>query len=133
MDHPLLRKPLFPLSGRPSLISPPQLLLGVMTIGPWALFLIYDMILYIIRAVAYEIPNFGGRARGRRRPRAPSLVERPNGRRRTFSISGPSSGFIVGDENDRAGLKRRDLDGSLRDEAGGNSEEDETEDITVEG
>ncbi|CAF9941958.1 hypothetical protein IMSHALPRED_003117 [Imshaugia aleurites] len=108
------------------------LLLGVMTIGPWALFLIYDMILYIIRAVAYEIPVYGGRARGRRRPLAPSLVERPNGRRRTFSISGPSSGFMVGDENDKAGLKSRGLDGNLRDEAGAISEEEEAVDIDME-
>lgn len=104
-----------------------------MTIGPWALFLIYDMILYIIRAVAYEIPVYGGRARGRRRPLAPSLVERPNGRRRTFSISGPSSGFMVGDENDKAGLKSRGLDGNLRDEAGAISEEEEAVDIDMEG
>lgn len=93
----------------------------------------YDMLLYIIRAVAYEVPFIGGRARGRRRPRAPSLKERPNGRKRTFSISGPSSGFMVGDEGDRAGLKRRGLDGSVRDEVGAISEEDEAEDITVEG
>lgn len=103
-----------------------------MTIGPWALFLIYDMILYIIRAVAHETPYFGGRARGRRRPRAPSLVERPNGSKRTFSISGPSSGFVVGDEIDKTGLKRRNLDGNVRDEAGAMSEEEEAEDISVE-
>lgn len=40
---------------------------------------------------------------------------------------------MVGDENDKAGLKRRGLDGSVRDEAGANSEEDEAEDITAEG
>ena len=133
MDHSLLRKPLFPLSGLALLTVSPQLLLGIMTIGPWALFLIYDMILYIIRAVAHETPYFGGRACGRRRPRAPSLVERPNGRKRTFSFSGPSSGFIVGDENDKTGLKKRTLDGRVRDEAGAISEEEEAEDITVEG
>ncbi len=60
-----------------------------MTIGPWALFIVYDVLLYIVRAVAYEIPYIGGRARGRQRPRAPSLAERPNGRARTFSIGGP--------------------------------------------
>ncbi|CAD6571980.1 MAG: hypothetical protein ASARMPRED_004935 [Alectoria sarmentosa] len=108
------------------------LLLGIMTIGPWVLFLVYDVILYVIRALAYEIPYSGGRARGRQRPRAPSLVERPNGKRRTFSISGPSSGFVVGDENDKGGLKRRYLDGSVRDEAVATSEEEEAEDITAE-
>lgn len=98
------------------------------------------MLLYIIRAVAYEIPYFGGRARGRRRPRAPSLVERPNGRRRTFSIGGPSSGFVVGDENEKAGLRRRKgVDGGVSDGGGGIEEEDGedgedgAEDITVEG
>ena len=40
---------------------------------------------------------------------------------------------MVGDENDKAGLKRRGLDGSLRDEAGAISEEEEAEDITIEG
>lgn len=105
-----------------------------MTLGPWALFLISDLILYLIRAVAYEIPYFGGRTRGRQRPRAPSLVERPNGRRRTFSFSGASSGFMVGDENNRAELLKRGLDGSVRDEVGVISEEEEAaEDITVEG
>lgn len=107
-----------------------------MTLGPWALFLISDLILYLIRAVAYEIPYFGGRTRGRQRPRAPSLVERPNGRRRTFSFTGASSGFLVGNENNRADtLKRRGLDGSVRDEVAVISEEEEeaAEDITVEG
>ena len=88
------------------------------------------MLLYIIRAIAYEVPYFGGRARGRGRPRAPSLKERPNGRRRTFSISGPASGFVAGDENEAPGVRRR----GARDGAGGISEEeDEVEDITVEG
>ena len=86
------------------------------------------MSLYIIRAIAHEIPYVGGRARGGRRPRAPSLAERPNGRRRTFSIGGASSGFVV-DESERMGLKRRDRggDGAIEEE------EEEAVDITVEG
>ena len=40
---------------------------------------------------------------------------------------------MVGDENDKAALKRRGFDGSGRDEAGAISEEEEAEDITVEG
>lgn len=43
---------------------------------------------------------------------------------------------MVGDEDERAGLKGRgvvDVDGSVRDEAGAISEEDEAEDISVEG
>ena len=39
----------------------------------------------------------------------------------------------MGDENDKVGLKRRYLDGSVRDEAVATSEEEEAEDITAEG
>lgn len=39
----------------------------------------------------------------------------------------------MGDENDKTELKKRNLDGSVRDEAGAISEEEEAEDITVEG
>lgn len=63
------------------------LFLGLMAIGPWAALLIYDLILYIVRAVTYEIPIVGGRARGKARPRAPSLTERPSGHRRRFSLA----------------------------------------------
>lgn len=82
-----------------------QVLLGILTIGPWALLIAYDLILYILRAVTYEIPYIGGRARGRQRPRAPSLAERPSGRPRTFSIAVPlsSSGEPIGKE----GLRER--------------------------
>jgi len=49
------------------------LILGILVIGPWALLIMYDMILYIFRTATYEIPYIGGRARNRPRPRAPSL------------------------------------------------------------
>jgi len=49
------------------------LILGMMAIGPWALLIVYDMILYLFRTATYEIPYIGGRARNRPRPRAPSL------------------------------------------------------------
>ena len=62
--------------------------MGLLVIGPWALFLIYDMLLYIFRSLSYEIPVVGGRAKGRQRPRAPSLTEHPSGHRRGFSFSG---------------------------------------------
>lgn len=65
-----------------------QLFLGLLAIGPWAALLIYDILLYLFRAGAHEIPVFGGRARGKARPRAPSLTERPSGRRREFSLRG---------------------------------------------
>ena len=48
----------------------------------------YDLLLYLWRFTTYEIPYVGGRARGRQRPRAPSLKERPNGHVRTFSFGG---------------------------------------------
>ncbi|KAH7400856.1 hypothetical protein DE146DRAFT_755300 [Phaeosphaeria sp. MPI-PUGE-AT-0046c] len=63
------------------------LFLGIVTIGPWAALLVYDLVLYIFRATTYEIPVVGGRARGKARPRAPSLTERPTGHRRRFSLA----------------------------------------------
>ena len=93
-----------------------------MTIGPWAVLVVYDIILYIVRAIAYEIPVFGGRARGRGRPRAPSLIERPNGRRRTFSISTGS-----GSASDEHGILRNKIMETV------DSSGDETADITEEG
>jgi hypothetical protein len=56
-------------------------------IGPWAALVVYDLVLYIFRAIAYEVPLVGGRARGESRPRAPSLTERPSGRPRRFSLA----------------------------------------------
>lgn len=75
-------------------------------IGPWAMLVVYDLILYVFRAVTYEIPVVGGRARGKARPRAPSLTERPNGHRRKFSLARPkedtgtTSGAAAGDAPD---------------------------------
>ncbi|KAJ4305152.1 hypothetical protein N0V90_000683 [Kalmusia sp. IMI 367209] len=62
-------------------------LLGLIMIGPWAFLLIYDLLLYIVRSITYEVPVIGGRARGKARPRAPSLTERPSGHRRKFSLA----------------------------------------------
>ncbi|EEH19999.1 hypothetical protein PABG_02258 [Paracoccidioides brasiliensis Pb03] len=62
--------------------------LGTIIIAPWAFLILYDILLYIWRACTYEIPIIGGRARGRQRPQAPSFSERPDGRRRTFSLRG---------------------------------------------
>jgi hypothetical protein len=53
--------------------SPLQILLGVLTMSPWLLFLAYDLAFYIWRSATYELPWIGGRARGKQRPRAPSL------------------------------------------------------------
>ncbi|KAF2241592.1 hypothetical protein BU26DRAFT_440582 [Trematosphaeria pertusa] len=62
-------------------------LMGLLMIGPWAFLLIYDFLLYVARAINHEIPFVGGRARGKARPRAPSLTERPGGHRRRFSLA----------------------------------------------
>lgn len=65
------------------------LLLGTLAIGPWILLLIYDVILFLFRAILYDLPIIGGRARNRPRPRAPSLSKRPGGRPRSLSFSLP--------------------------------------------
>lgn len=64
-----------------------QLVLAILTVGPWLLVLLYDLVLYIWRSATYELPGIGGRARGRHRPRAPSLTERPSGHKRQFSLT----------------------------------------------
>lgn len=80
-----------------------QLAFGLVMIGPWAVLVVYDLVLYTFRAITYEIPVVGGRARGKARPRAPSLTERPNGHRRRFSLakpkedSGSTTGAAIGD------------------------------------
>ncbi|KAF2205022.1 hypothetical protein GQ43DRAFT_86234 [Delitschia confertaspora ATCC 74209] len=77
------------LSGLETWMARLFLVLGVITIGPWAILLLYDVLLYIWRSIAHEIPFVGGRARGKARPRAPSLTERPSGRQRRFSLARP--------------------------------------------
>ena len=63
----------------------------MLTIGPWAVLLVYDVLLYVWRSITHEIPFIGGRARGKARPRAPSLKERPDGHRRRFSLAPATS------------------------------------------
>ncbi|KZF22498.1 hypothetical protein L228DRAFT_282609 [Xylona heveae TC161] len=75
------------------------ILFALLTIGPWAILLVYDVLLYIWRSAAYEVPVVGGRAHGRRRPRAPSLTERPSGRPRRFSLSQTISSTAESSEN----------------------------------
>lgn len=79
-------------------ILPPQLiqfeswavrifiLLGLITIIPWAALIVFDASLWLYRMVIWEFPWIGGRARGQQRPRAPSLNERLDGRRRSFRL-----------------------------------------------
>ena len=66
------------------------------------------MVLYVARAITYEIPYYGGRAQGKGRPQAPTLTERPNGRKRTFSISSPVTNGTANDEKEKT--KRRSWD-----------------------
>lgn len=66
----------------------PQFVLALIIGGPWLLLLAYDIALYLWRSATFELPHVGGRARGRQRPRAPSLKERPDGHRRHFSLGG---------------------------------------------
>ncbi|KAJ6096208.1 hypothetical protein N7486_006954 [Penicillium sp. IBT 16267x] len=64
------------------------LLLGLITIGPWAALILFDAGLWLFRILLWELPWVGGRARGQQRPRAPSLNERPDGHRRAFGLRG---------------------------------------------
>jgi hypothetical protein len=63
-------------------------------VGPWFIFLAYDLILYLVRTITYEIPIIGGRARGKERPRAPSLKERPSGDPRVMGIGVPGATYM---------------------------------------
>lgn len=80
----------------------------MITIGPWLLLIVYDLLLFLFRTATYEVPYVGGRARNRPRPRAPSLSERPSGKARRFSltISGaPTAVDLVQDTKE--GFKQR--------------------------
>ncbi|KIX03012.1 uncharacterized protein Z518_06562 [Rhinocladiella mackenziei CBS 650.93] len=58
--------------------------------APWILAILYDILYYICRRIWHEVPIWGGRARGERRPRAPSFRDRT--RRMSFAniVSGGS-------------------------------------------
>lgn len=78
--HPKLRVAKIPGS--------PQFFLGLVTIGPWAFLILLDATIWLYRMIVWELPWIGGRARGRQRPRAPTLNERPDGQRRAFGLRG---------------------------------------------
>ncbi|KAF2016334.1 hypothetical protein BU24DRAFT_199754 [Aaosphaeria arxii CBS 175.79] len=95
------------------------LLLGIICIGPWAALLVYDVILYTGRSVTHEIPLIGGRARGKARPRAPSLTERPSGHRRRFSLARrpqPNAESTGGDRSDKSDPRLRNTKDGLKEE-----------------
>lgn len=61
----------------------------------------------------WEFPFIGGRARGRQRPRAPSLNERPDGQRRAFGLRGvETDGDDDDGDEDREGSRDASVDGS---------------------
>jgi len=79
------------------------LFFAFLIIGPWLLVLVYDLLLYIWRFATYDIPIIGGRARGRARPRAPSLTTRPTGHKRQISLPiNPQQVFHDDDEDGTA-------------------------------
>ncbi|KAL3477584.1 hypothetical protein BJX99DRAFT_226193 [Aspergillus californicus] len=85
------------------------LFLGLITILPWMSLLVFDMVLYIWRLVTYEVPVVGGRARGKQRPRAPSLNEIPErlGLGSTDENERVNTNGVVGDPIAEEGLKWR--------------------------
>jgi len=50
--------------------------------------------------MTYEVPYVGGRARGKQRPRAPSLAERPDGQPRRMSMVGVRPPSALRNESD---------------------------------
>lgn len=86
--------------------SPPQFLLGLITIVPWAALILFDVALYLYRMILWELPWIGGRARGEQRPRAPSLNERPDGQRRAFGLRGVEGTDSGEGEDDGDGRSR---------------------------
>ena len=93
-----------------SLIYPGfQFFLGLITIGPWAFLVLLDLTIWIYRMILWELPWIGGRARGRQRPRAPSLNERPGGQKRAFGLRG-----VETDTGDSEGGDEDDISDSDR-------------------
>lgn len=101
-----------PVTAQP-LTNTPQLILGTIIIGPWLLILVYDVLLYLWRSATYELPYVGGRARGKGRPRAPSLAERPDGSHRR-KISVPGISRPSEDEAIAVDVKRDEVDSGRR-------------------
>ncbi|KAJ5420662.1 hypothetical protein N7465_003181 [Penicillium sp. CMV-2018d] len=86
--------------------------LGLITIGPWAFLVFLDATIWLYRMILWEVPWIGGRARGRQRPRAPSLNERPGGQRRAFGLRGveTDTGDSEGGDRDDSPWSKRERD-----------------------
>ena len=106
--------------------------MGLINISPWVIALLIDLVLYIVRKVWFEIPIWGGRARGEIRPQAPVYPDRE--RRRTLSLvgfmSGGSPGRVREEERRRKeeGLRNR---GHKRNVSAESIEENEDEGSTI--
>ncbi|MCJ1325424.1 hypothetical protein MMC10_002087 [Thelotrema lepadinum] len=94
------------------------LLLAFLSIGPWLLFIIYDFLLYVFRTFLHEVPYFGGRAHGERRPPIPSLSERPDGRPRRVSLVGRAISPEGGTEKSLSPIRRSGI-GEIEEEEEG--------------
>lgn len=82
-----------------------------MTLIPWTAILFFDFALYVCHMVLYEFPLIGGRARGARRPRAPSISQRLDGGQRTGFALGAN-----GDEGEEDITGENDIKGERPDE-----------------
>ena len=88
-----------------------QFILGLITLIPWTAILFFDFAVYVCYMVLYEFPLIGGRARGARRPRAPSIGQRLDG--------GQSAGLALdtnGDEGEEGITGENDIKGERADE-----------------
>ena len=79
--------------------------------SPWLLAILIDLFLYIFRQVWYWVPIWGGRARGERRPRTPSLE---NARRRTLSLAEMMGSASPGRVRETSMRQRRERNTSQR-------------------
>lgn len=87
-----------------------QFVLGLITIVPWGVLLVFDAALYLYHWLLYEFPVVGGRARGQQRPRAPSFNEGPV---RILGLSGiddANDEEVKGEEGLHAEGKEEDID-----------------------
>ncbi|KAL4882848.1 hypothetical protein BJY04DRAFT_216936 [Aspergillus karnatakaensis] len=69
--------------------------LGLVMIVPWMALIVFDIALYLWRLATYNIPVVGGRARGRQRPRAPSLNEIPDRLGLSAEVEGKENDAMV--------------------------------------
>ncbi|KIV96995.1 hypothetical protein PV10_00805 [Exophiala mesophila] len=74
------------------------LLLSILNLLPWVIAVIYDILYYISRQIWHEVPIWGGRARGQRRPRAPTLRGRDRGMSFRDIVTGGGGGNNTGDD-----------------------------------